>query len=85
MAERRAARRYDLSIPIMVRAPIKNEAAFLSGKTRDISNRGVYFTIDNDLSVGVQLDIKLTLPVETRTEVFIRATGRVVRVNKLSR
>lgn len=82
MAERRVARRYDLSIPIIVHTPVENEAAFLTGKTRDISARGVYFTIDNDLSIGAELDMKMTLSVEASTEVFIRATGKVVRVDK---
>jgi len=62
----------------MEREPSRN------GKTRDISTRGVYFTIDQDLSAGAELDITLTLPSEvTRgSEVFIRAMGKVVRVEK---
>ena len=86
MQDRRIARRYDLSLPVIVRAPIDKEAASWTGKTRDISRRGVYFTIDNDLNAGAELDLKMTLPVEATggTEVFIRATGKVVRVDKRS-
>jgi hypothetical protein len=55
-----------------------------SGKTRDISTHGVYLLVDNELSSGAELDLTMTLPAEVTggTEVFIRAIGRVVRVEK---
>src|SRR4030088_2297449 len=83
MTERRTARRYDLSLPVIIRVPVERESS-RNGKTRDISTRGLYFTVDQDLSAGTELDITLTLPSEvTRgSEVFIRATGKVVRVEK---
>ena len=83
MTERRTARRYDLSLPVIIRVPVGKETS-QNGKTRDISTRGVYFTIDQDLSADAELDITLTLPSEvTRgSEVFIRAMGKVVRVEK---
>ncbi len=82
MTERRAARRYDLSLPVVIRVPVESDALACGGKTRDISTRGVYFTIDRDLMAGAELDITLTLPAEiTRgIEVFVRAQGKVVRV-----
>jgi len=57
-----------------------------NGQTRDISTRGVYFMLQGDLAPGMELDFTLTLPPEiTRgTEVFVRAHGRVVRVDKRS-
>jgi len=84
MTERRNARRYDLSLPVIVRAPIDKEAASRTGKTRDISTRGVYFTTDNNLSAGAELILTMILPAEVTggTEVFIRATGKVIRVDK---
>src|ERR1019366_7103822 len=83
MTERRTARRYDLSLPVIIRVPVGRDHS-RNGKTRDISTRGVYFTIDQDLSAGAELDITLTLPSEvTRgSEVLIRAMGKVVRVEK---
>jgi c-di-GMP-binding flagellar brake protein YcgR len=82
MNERRAAHRYDLSLPVIIRVPVEKENSARNGKTRDISTRGVYFTIDQNLSDGTPLDITLTLPSEvTRgSDVFIRAMGKVVRV-----
>src|ERR1700686_3351719 len=84
MTERRMARRYDLSLPVSVRLPIKREPGSHNGQTRDISTRGVYFTMQKDLAPGTEVDFTLTLPAEiTRgTEVFVRAHGRVVRVDK---
>ncbi len=84
MTERRTARRYDLSLPVIIRVPVEQEISSRTGKTRDISTRGVYFTIDQDLGAGAELDITLTLPSEvTRgSEVFIRAMGKVVRVDR---
>jgi c-di-GMP-binding flagellar brake protein YcgR len=84
MTERRTARRYDLSLPVNVRVPISREPKPHSGRTRDISTRGVYFMLQNDLTPGTELDFTLTLPAEIThgTEVFVRAHGRVVRVDK---
>jgi hypothetical protein len=82
MTDRRTARRYDLSLPVLIRLPVERDTR--SGKTRDISTRGVYFVIENDVSAGAELDLTMTLPAEVTggTEVFIRAIGKVVRVEK---
>src|SRR5215831_15371958 len=83
MGERRTARRYDLSLPVSVRVAVEDEAVLHTGKTRDISTRGVYFLFDTGLDAGAQLDLTMTLPAEVTggTEVFIRAIGKVVRVD----
>jgi hypothetical protein len=86
MEERRTARRYDLTLPISIRFAAERLVNRQEGKTRDISTRGLYFVIGQDLDAGSELDITLTLPAEiTRgTEVFVRAHGRVIRVDKRS-
>jgi len=86
MMERRTARRYDLSLPVIIRIPVNGDGASYNGKTRDISTRGVYFVVSNDVSAGAELDLTMTLPAEVTggTEVFIRAMGKVVRVEKRS-
>lgn len=86
MTERRTARRYDLSLPVIIRLPIENEALSRDGRTGNISTMGVYFTIGNDLIAGAQLELTMTLPAQVTggTDVFIRATGKVVRVDKRS-
>jgi len=84
MTDRRTARRYDLSLPVIIRLPIDKEVSARNGKTRDISTRGVYFTLEDELNSGSELDITLTLPAEVThgSEVFIRAMGKVVRVDR---
>jgi PilZ domain len=82
MTERRTTRRYDLSLPIIIRVPAEKTLDQQAGKTRDISTRGLYFVMDQDLQAGSVLDLTLTLPAEvTRgTEVFVHASGKVIRV-----
>lgn len=84
MSERRVARRYELSLPVVIRTPTRTQDESRNGKTRDISTRGVYFTVDEDMAPGTEIDFMLTLPAEIThgTEVFIRAHGKIVRVDK---
>jgi hypothetical protein len=84
MTERRTARRYDLSLPIIVRMPAERSRDRQLGKTRDISTRGLFFVIEQNLEAGSELDITLTLPAELThgTEVFVRAQGKVIRVER---
>jgi hypothetical protein len=82
MTERRTARRYDLSLPVIVRMAAEQVVDTQRGKTRDVSTRGLYFVIDQDLQAGSELEITLTLPSESAqgSEVLVKATGKVVRV-----
>jgi c-di-GMP-binding flagellar brake protein YcgR len=84
MAERRTARRYDLSLPIIIRVPSEKTPDSQQGKTRDISTRGLYFVVDQNLEAGSELDLTLTLPAEVThgSEVLVRAMGKVVRVER---
>lgn len=84
MTERRTARRYDLSLPVIVRVPAERQRDPQTGKTRDVSTRGLYFVIEQNVEAGSDLDITLTLPAEIThgTEVLVRALGRVVRVEQ---
>jgi c-di-GMP-binding flagellar brake protein YcgR len=84
MRERRKARRYHLALPMAIRAPIDNGLTPLYGETLDISTRGMYFTVDTELTVGMKLGLTLTAPTGPAdgTRVFILAVGQVVRVEK---
>jgi c-di-GMP-binding flagellar brake protein YcgR len=84
MSERRTARRYDLSLPILIRATARGAAETHKGKTRDISTRGLYFVLDQDLHDGSELDIMLTLPSEMTNgdDVLVKASGKIVRVEQ---
>src|SRR4029077_1772550 len=78
MTERRTTRRYDLSLPIIISVPTERALDTKQGKTRDVSTRGLYFVIEQDVEAGSELDITLTLPAEIThgTEVFVRALGK---------
>ena len=84
MNDRRTTRRYDLTLPIIIRVPAEKKQDSQAGKTRDVSTRGLYFVIDQDLEAGSQLDLTLTLPSEVTHggDVHVRAMGKVLRVEK---
>jgi c-di-GMP-binding flagellar brake protein YcgR len=84
MTERRSARRYDLTLPVSIRFAAERLVNRQEGRTRDISTRGLYFVVSRDLDAGSELDITLTLPAEIThgTDVFVRAQGKVVRVER---
>lgn len=90
MSERRNARRYDLTLPVMVRMPSETadvrRLGLQRGETLDISTRGMYFIIEQDLQAGSELDITLMLPAEVThgSEVFVKAAAKVVRVDPRS-
>lgn len=86
MSERRTTRRYDLSLPVIIRVATERRAETQKGKTRDISTRGVYFVISQDVQAGSELDLTMTLPTEVTlgAEVLVRATGRILRVEPRS-
>ena len=54
MKDRRTALRYDLSLPVTVSASNEKKGITHTGQTRDISTRGVYFLIDDDIKSGAE-------------------------------
>lgn len=87
MDGRRRSRRFDLVLPVKVRFPYPIQRSPLEGNTRDISTRGVYFIASGDgIEVSADLELEITLPgvVTGSTDVVVRATGRVVRVEEVT-
>ncbi len=80
-AEQRTTRRFDLSLPLTVKAPDGSESV-KTVETKDVSSRGVFFYLDSDVQEGSQIEFTLTLPPEiTLTEkISVHCLGRVVRV-----
>ena len=77
LMERRAAARYSLDLPIVVR----RENEVLSAKTRNISTGGIYFTTDRRLAVDDVLDFSLTfVGLVEGTDVLVRGQARVLRL-----
>lgn len=84
MKERRASRRYVLSVPVEVRTPSQRSRM---GRTQDVSPDGLQIIVekdDEDLVPGTELDFALTLSTEMTCgfEVKVRARGRAVRVQE---
>lgn len=86
MTERRAARRYDLSLSVVVRAPSGARGIQHQGLTRDVSTRGVYLVLDRAVTRGTEVDLSMVLPTELSSGagVFVRAVGKVIRVEEWS-
>ena len=81
-AERRTTRRYTMALPVTVRSSGHETPSELHGKTRDVSFRGLYFTIDAGCDPGSEIEFILTLPKEVTlaSDVNIHCFGHVVRV-----
>jgi hypothetical protein len=81
-SERRSTRRYTMSLPLAVRCTGPSGIVERPGKTRDVSFRGLYFFADASVEAGTEIEFTLTLPREVTlaTDVHIRCSGRVVRV-----
>ena len=84
MTDRRAVRRYDLSLRAVVRSTLGGNAVPQKGKTRDLSTRGVYLLFDQAVPQNTDFDLTIALPISIAggAGVFIRALARVVRVEE---
>lgn len=85
MEERRASRRYKLTLHVEIRIDLK-EFEPISGRTRDISPYGFYFRVDRSLSIGMKFGFSIMPPWEDTqaTPGFINGRARVVRVEDVS-
>lgn len=81
--ERRAARRFSMMLPLRVRFSAGNGITEQPGETRDVSFRGLYFTIEANLESGSSIEFVLTLPqqITLAGDVHIRCYARVLRVD----
>jgi hypothetical protein len=80
--ERRAQRRFTMSLPLTVRLNGPAGPVERTAQTRDISFRGLYFVADEEYAPGISIEFVLTLPSEITQagDVSIRCYGEVVRV-----
>ncbi len=81
-SERRASRRFTMSLPLTVRSNGPAGTLEKQGETRDVSFRGLFFNTDGDFQPGTQIEFVLTLPKEITQagDVNIRCYGQVLRV-----
>jgi PilZ domain len=85
--ERRASRRFSMSLPLTVRSEASAGIVEHTAQTRDISFRGLYFLTDTPYEAGSKIEFVLTLPKEITQagDVRIRCYGRIVRVEARER
>jgi c-di-GMP-binding flagellar brake protein YcgR len=87
LEERRAARRYKLTLQIEIRLESNlKEFEPILGRTRDISTHGFYFRSDQGLSVGMKFGFSIIPPwdVAQTSHAFISGRARAVRVDEVS-
>ena len=87
MEERRASRRYKLTLHVEIRIESDlKEFEPISGRTRDISPQGFYFRIGQSLSAGMKFGFSIMPPWEVTeaSRAFIEGWARVVRVEEVS-
>ena len=82
-SDKRRARRFPMTLPVMVRAEETSKEEALT-QTINISSTGVYFEFGSDVGVGSSLEFVLTLPEQiTRGgPVQIKCVGKVIRVDR---
>jgi hypothetical protein len=80
--ERRAARRFSMMLPLKVRYSADDKVHEKQGETRDVSFRGLYFTIEATVEAGTAIEFVLTLPqqITLAGDVHIRCYAHVLRV-----
>jgi hypothetical protein len=80
--ERRAQRRFTMSLPLTIRFKGPSGIVARNATTRDISFRGLYFIGEAEYETGSEIEFILKLPGQiTRSgDVNIRCFGQVVRV-----
>jgi hypothetical protein len=71
-----------MALPLSIREAGSAPAAEFQGETRDVSFRGLYFTLESGIKEGSQIEFTLTLPkkITLATDVHIRCSGIVLRV-----
>jgi PilZ domain-containing protein len=79
--ERRAAQRFQIKLPMVVRWTSGSAIGEASTESRDVSSRGVYFFLPKEVSSGSPVEILLTLPHEITLAgpVKVRCLGRIKR------
>ena len=79
--EKRSTRRFVLDLPIAVKF-FDQQAQDVTGHSRDVSSRGVFFYMDATVHEGSSIEFVMTLPSEiTQTEpIRVHCSGKVVRV-----
>jgi len=79
--ERRAAQRFRIKLPLMVRWTSGSAIGEAHTESQDVSSRGIYFSLPKLVQAGSPVEIVLTLPHEITMAgpVRVRCLGRIQR------
>ena len=79
--ERRSAQRFDLKLPLTVRWQKETDSSEARTETQDVSSRGVYFFLADNMKKGSAIELVMTLPHEITLAgpVQVRCLGHVQR------
>jgi hypothetical protein len=82
-SEKRSNRRFSLDLPVVVKF-LDNGTYEVTGRTRDVSSRGVFFYVNSEIAEGASIEFVMTLPAEiTLTDpIRVHCSGKVVRVDR---
>ena len=79
--ERRTAQRFRIKLPMLVRWTSGSSVGEARTESKNVSSRGVYFSLPKEVKAGSPVEIVLTLPHEITMAgpVRVRCLGRVRR------
>jgi hypothetical protein len=79
--EKRSTRRFALDLPVAVYFH-ENGTYQATGRTRDVSSRGVFFYLSSEISQGTSVEFIMTLPSEITfaNSIRVHCVGKVLRV-----
>jgi len=79
--ERRAAQRFRIKLPLIVRWTSGTAIGEAEAESQDVSSRGIYFALPKNVKAGSAVEIVLTLPHEITMAgpVRVRCLGHIQR------
>jgi PilZ domain-containing protein len=74
-------RRYRLALPVRIK-PKSRSGPVIETSSKDLSARGIYLVLSENLELGSELDLEITLPEEISggNIVKLRCRGKVARL-----
>ena len=82
LIERRSAHRFRMKLPLTVHWTSGSAVGQASTESREVSSRGLSFSLPKEIEVGSLVEIVMTLPHEITLAgpIKVRCLGRIMRV-----
>ena len=82
MIERRAVRRYELCLQMVVRVTASGSVSSRAAQTRQVSTKAVYFMFEHALIPGDVISFTLTAPLTHDVVLLLSGGAKVCRVHR---